>query len=552
MKKTLLYLLFIAFGYNLAAQTDTIYPIDVNQILTVSPNHTAGCEYYMIAPHDGFNLVDPVFRSALMIFDKNGESLFFKGLYGNSNQFFNFVFDFKLQPNGQLSFHNQAGADTKHYILDSTLRVVDSVEVQLPYYSDAHELLLTADGYKYVMGYDYRTLNLDTLTAQGGLTMSKQTIVEGNVIFIYDANDNIVFQWNGFDYFDIGDMDYTNLTDTAFVDFMHANSISLDDNGNLIVSLRNFNEVVKISRQDSSIMWRLGGKNSDFTFVGDSLGGFKLQHHATLLPNGNVTILDNGTYHNPPVARALEYELDENNGTATLVWEYKNNIESISVGSHQVLPNGNRLINWGADIDDFYSPIVEVTDNYEEVLNIDLPPGYFSYRAFCFDLPWQLQRPEITCNIANNVVTLAADSGFAEYFWLHNNTLSQTVTINDTGSYQVFGHNGYGWVGSKTLHVTDLGNPCDTATSINEILTSQIKLFPNPTNGLLTIDLPAGMDMSQSTISVSNTLGQRVLEWNEANGSITFSTHQLPAGTYMVHIEGNNIQWQGKFMVLGQ
>lgn len=552
MKNTLLYLLFTALGYNLCAQTDTIYPIDVNQILTVSPNHTPGCEYYMIAPHDGFNLVDPVFRSALMIFDRHGESLFFKGLYGNSSPYFNFVFDFKLQPNGQLSFHNQAAPHTKHYIMDSTLRVVDSLEIQLPYYSDAHELLLTADGHKYVMGYEYRTMNLDTLIAQGGLPMSSQTIVEGNVIFILDANDNVVFQWHGLDYFPISDMDYTNLTDTGFVDFMHANSISLDSNGNLILSLRNFNEVVKISRQDSSIMWRLGGKHSDFQFVGDTLGGFKLQHHATLLPNGNVSILDNGTYHNPPIARALEYELDENNGTATLVWEYNNNIESISVGSHQLLPNGNRLINWGADIDAFNSPIVEVTDNYEEVLNIDLPPGYFSYRAFCFDLPWQVKRPEITCNIANNVVTLAADSGFAEYFWLHHNTLSQTITINDTGSYQVFGHNGYGWVGSKTLHVTDLGNPCDTKTNVNEVLTNQIKLFPNPTSGMLTIDLPAGMDMAQSTISVSNALGQRLLQWNNVNGSITFNTNKLSAGTYVVHIMGNRLHWQRKFIILGQ
>ncbi len=552
MKNTLLYLLLLVFGYNLSAQTDTIYPIDVNQILNVSPNHTAGCEYYFLAPHDGFNLVDPTFRSALMIFDKNGESLFFKGLPGNSSQFYNFVFDFKLQPNGQLSFHNQASPNTKHYVLDSTLRIVDSVEVQAPYFSDSHELLLMPNGEKYVMGYDYRTMNLDSLLIQGTLQMSQQTIVEGNVIFIYDSSDNIVFQWNGFDHFNIGDMDYTNLTDTAFVDFMHANSISVDDNGDLIVSIRNFNEVVKISRQTGNVMWRLGGKSSDFTFVGDTLMGFKLQHHATLLPNGNVTILDNGTYHNPPVSRAIEYELDQLNGTATLVWEYKNEIESISIGSHQVLPNGNRLINWGADIDDFYSPIVEVTDNYEEVLSIDLPPGYFSYRAFCFDLPWQPSRPAITCNVSTGSTTLIAESGFAQYFWLHNGDTSATIAINDTGSYQVFGHNGYGWVGSKTLHVTNLGNPCDTITGINEALLGEINLYPNPTNGLLTIALPAGLDVAQATITVVNTLGQQIRSWQGANSSITFSTHELPAGTYMVYISGNNIQWQGKFMVLGQ
>lgn len=549
MKKLLLSIIYLALAHNLVAQIDTIYPIDVKQILTVSPNHDASCEYYFIAPHDGFNLVDPEFRSALMIFDKNGESLFFKGLPGNSNQFFNFVFDFKLQPNGQLTFHNQAAPNTKHYVLDSTLRIVDSVEINPPYFSDSHELLLTADGYKYVMGYDYRTMNLDSLLIQGTLQMSQQTIVEGNVIFIYDSANNVVFQWNGFDYFDIGDMDYTNLDDTAFVDFMHANSISLDDNGNLIISLRNFNEVVKINRQTGNIMWRLGGKNSDFTFVDDTLNGFKLQHHAIVLANGNVTILDNGTYHNPPVARAIEYELDENNGTATMVWEYTNNIESISIGSQQVLPNGNRLINWGADINNFFSPIVEVTDNYEEVLSINLPPGYFSYRAFCFDLPWQPDRPEITCDIANNTVTLAVDSGFSQYFWLHNGDTTNTITISDTGSYQVFGYNGYGWVGSKTLQVTNLGNPCDTVTGVSETYTGEVKLYPNPTNNMLSIELPASFETTLLNITVTNTIGQQIMQW-QSTGSVTFSTHEMPAGTYLVKVTGPNLQWQGKFMVL--
>lgn len=89
------------------------------------------------------------------------------------------MFDFKLQPNGQLSFHNQASPNTKHYVLDSTLRIVDSVEVQFPNFSDSHELLLLPDGSKIVMGYEYQTMNLDTLFTVDGFQMSSQTTVEG-------------------------------------------------------------------------------------------------------------------------------------------------------------------------------------------------------------------------------------------------------------------------------------------------------------------------------------------------------------------------------------
>jgi len=550
MIKNILFACILAFSNTLVAQHDNLPPLAIDELFAPSPDHTPGCEYYFLSPHDGFNLVDPDFRSVLIIADRFGEMLFFKGLPGNSQLFSNFVFDFKLQPNGQMSFHNQNAPNTKHYVLDSTLKIVDSVDVPSPYFSDSHELLLTEDGHKYVMGYDYRIMNLDTLTEQGGLPMSTQANVEGNVIFILDSTNNVVFQWNGFDYFDIGDMDYTNLTDTLFVDFMHANSISLDPAGNLIVSIRNFNEVVKINRQTGAIMWRLGGKNSDFTFVDDTLA-FSLQHHATVLPNGNITILDNGTYHNPPVARAIEYQIDETNNTATLVWEYRYIRETISVGSMQVLPNGNRLINWGADIDAsvYSTPIVEVTENYQEVLNIDLPPGFFSYRALCYDLPWEPTRPQINCHYNNGVTTLSVDSGFQAYYWLQTDDTTSTITVSNTGTYQVFGYNGYGWVGSKGKHIANLQNPCDTVVGLAQLVNTQTKLYPNPSNGYLQLELPQGVDLATVNVTIANSLGQMVETQNHiANQGFTI-THNLPPGTYFIKAQNHEISWQGKFIV---
>lgn len=564
MQKYLLHLLMILSIGTAYGQTDTIYPFDIGPVFTVDPSHNAGCEYYFLSPHEGTNTVDPEFRSILMIADRNGELLFFKAFPGTSNLFYNFIFDFKLQPNGQITYHNIANGSA-HFVLDSTLTIVDSLTCKNGLPTDAHELLLTADGYRYNLCYDYRTYNLDTLQNIDNEPMSSQATVEGNVIQIIDPNDQLVYQWSGFEHLDFGDMDYTNLDDTAYVDWMHANSISLDDNGDLVVSIRNFNEVIKISRQDSSIIWRLGGKNNNFAFPDDTLQ-FTLQHHATVLPNGNISILDNGTYHNPPVARAIEYQLNTANDTASLVWEYRNNIESIALGSHQVLPNGNHLINWGTDISSVFStPIVETGPNMDELVNIDFPQGFFSYRAFCYDLPWQPTRPEIQCayDSAAASATLTVADNFSQYYWLQLDDTVRTQVVQSTGDYQIFGHNGFGWVGSETFKITDFSNPCDTVAVIDtttdtipdglisQHLLDAISLYPNPTMDNLYLSVPEGLGRNGTSIHVFNALGQEVLIHDKVEGNvISLSTASLSRGTYQLQLRGEGFNWQGKFVLM--
>ena len=73
------------------------------------------------------------------------------------------------------------------------------------------------------------------------------------------------------------------------------------------------------NRNTGAIIWRLGGKNNQFSFINDTIG-FSHQHAIRRLENGNISLFDNGNYHSPPFSRAIEYSLNENNKTATLVW----------------------------------------------------------------------------------------------------------------------------------------------------------------------------------------------------------------------------------------
>ena len=48
-------------------------------------------------------------------------------------------------------------------------------------------------------------------------------------------------------------------------DYFHINSVNLDTDGNLLISGRRTSTVYKVDRQTGNVIWRLGGKESDFT-----------------------------------------------------------------------------------------------------------------------------------------------------------------------------------------------------------------------------------------------------------------------------------------------
>jgi len=212
----------------------------------------------------------------------------------------------------------------------------------------------------------------------------------------------VVFEWRSWDHFEITDatVDITG----SNVDYAHGNSIEADTDGNLIISSRHMDEVTKINRQTGEIIWRLGGKNNDFTF-GNEADLFYHQHDARRLENGNLTLFDNGLPEVRPTSRAMEYALDEINMTATVVAEYKNTPETFSVamGSAQRLENGNTLVGWGSG----YPAMTEFRSDGTKAFELLLDGPLVSYRAF--RLPWEgnpVERPFLISDYDDKTITL--------------------------------------------------------------------------------------------------------------------------------------------------
>ncbi|MEW6193577.1 MAG: aryl-sulfate sulfotransferase [Bacteroidota bacterium] len=266
-----------------------------------------------------------------------------------------FPADFKMQPNGFLSYADMqndyfyaGGGEAVHILMDSSYAVVDSFKMGNGYVADGHDFLLLPNGHALMFAYDLQQVDMSALVPGG----KPNAYVAGSVIQEVDVEGNVVFQWRSWDHVQITES-YFNLTLAAF-DPIHANSIEFTSDGNILASFRNISQVIKINRATGEMIWRLGGKENEFTFINEHAENaplyFSRPHGVSELNNGNITLFDNGLDHSPQYSRAVEYKIDETNKTAELVWEYKHpmGVYGATQGSVQRLSNGNTLICWGS------------------------------------------------------------------------------------------------------------------------------------------------------------------------------------------------------------
>jgi hypothetical protein len=104
--------------------------------------------------------------------------------------------------------------------------------------------------------------------------------------------------------------------------------------------------ILKIARSTGELEWALGGAESDFS---DEVGGawfFEHQHQFQRIGQ-NILVFDNGDASRF-ANQVLEFELDEEMGTAKEVWSYQpeTDIFSFSLGDVSRLENGNTLVTF--------------------------------------------------------------------------------------------------------------------------------------------------------------------------------------------------------------
>ncbi len=299
---------------------------------------------------------------------------------------------FKMQPNGYLSFSYRAGINW--ILLDTSLTPVDTFKCGNGYTANSHDFFLLPNGHGLLFAYDPEPVDMSKVVPGG----NPNAIVTGIVIQEIDADKNVVFQWRSWDYLPITDS-YFDLT-SQNIDLIHMNGLAVDADGNILASLRHLSCIIKINRQTGDIDWILGGKENQFTFFNEDESNsptyFSYQHDICVLPNGNITLFDNGNQHPLKYSRGVEYKLDEKNKTATLVWQYRHSpdIFTSAMGSVQRLSNGNSLIGWGIANGNGIPAFTEIHPDNSTALEMFLPTGQISHLSLKH--PWVSQAPAVT------------------------------------------------------------------------------------------------------------------------------------------------------------
>ena len=209
-----------------------------------------------------------------------------------------------------------------------------------------HDFVMLPNGHLIVLGATEQVISGTTLT--------------GDVLIDLDQNHKPVWLWNEFDHLD------TSRHPMNLKDWTHSNAVIYSpDDGNLIVSIRHQNWLVKVNYNNGAgagdVLWKLGYQG-DFTLAGgtDPTDWFYAQHGLSfatanttgqfsliVFDNGNDRTFPSGQVQCATTASATCYstvpvlQLDETAKTATIAFHDTLSSFSYFGGNAEVLKNGD-------------------------------------------------------------------------------------------------------------------------------------------------------------------------------------------------------------------
>jgi arylsulfate sulfotransferase len=205
--------------------------------------------------------------------------------------------------------------------------------------------------------------------------------VIGDMVIILDSNLQVTWTWDAFDHLDVtraavlGETCIKNGSCMSHFlapdgnDWTHANSVQETPDGDLLLSLRHQDWVLKLNygsgSGDGSVIWRLG-KDGDFVFESnDNYPWFSHQHDVGFLSDSTtMTLFDNGNTRKTLVdpsanSRGQVLMVDQDNRTVRSLLSQDLGVFSSALGSAQKLPNGDYHFDAG-------------TVNFSEAISFEL------------------------------------------------------------------------------------------------------------------------------------------------------------------------------------
>ncbi len=220
------------------------------------------------------------------------------------------------------------------------------------YGPDLHEFILTPRDTALAIAYRGVKWNAKKF---GG---SRDSRIMDNVIQELDVKTGaVLFEWHSIGNVGIGESQQVLPDDGGTFDYFHLNSVEWDGPNALLISARKTSSLYRINRWNGKLMWILRGaphraRNSFRMGPGTA---FAYQHDARRMPNGDISLFDNGSAFGNTVNAASAGMVLRLRGkskadrTATLMRrdEHPDGIAAGPEGSTQILPDGNQFVGWG-------------------------------------------------------------------------------------------------------------------------------------------------------------------------------------------------------------
>jgi hypothetical protein len=376
--------------------------------ITVPANATAP-GYIFLTPASGAGLWGP------LIVDDKGSPVWFKKVPDPATV----AIDFKVQQyrgkqvltwwEGTIGGTGGQGVGQGEFVIaDQNYREITRVRAAGTEQADQHDFVVTPRGTALFWVYDPVPYDL---TPMGG--PADGVLHDGVIQEIDIATGKRVFEWRARDHIAL-DESYAPLPQGESAklpwDYFHPNSVGLDADGHLIISARHTWGCYKINKESGEVMWRLGGKKTDFT-IGPN-ASFSWQHDFRRRRDGSYGMFDNGAgiTKEREYSRGLVLKLDEQVRTATLVREYvhPDKISAPTQGSFRELADGGNLIGWGQKPN-----FTEFTADGTIRLDGHLPLDNQSYRAYKSEWVGEpMDQPALGLHVDNgNVVVSVSWNG---------------------------------------------------------------------------------------------------------------------------------------------
>ncbi|KAF7718367.1 Aryl sulfotransferase family protein [Penicillium ucsense] len=318
--------------------------------------------YWFVAPYGQISPEEPTkkyqqYQVGPYIYDGDG-MLIWAGapLYDNRN-----VFDFRPVTNidgeTHLSFIVNWDIDYSNkghgVVLDKNYKVEKDVNMLLDVHDfNMHEFNVLPGG-KSALACTYREQEVNLVDFDR--PEEKGWVVSGGFVEMDLETNEILAQWDSLDKIPLHESVLVGQSDAPAGppgwDYVHINAVDKNEAGDYIISMRFTDTIYGISGEDGHIMWRLGGRESDFEMDFT----FSKQHDVKFVSsNGThhvISFLNNASFeqsNEENLSSALFVELDTAAMTARVVRRINRPDSGLTRlrGSVQLLPNDNVFVGW--------------------------------------------------------------------------------------------------------------------------------------------------------------------------------------------------------------